>query len=115
LNQDKTDRIKYLEKKVKSLEEEYSKDEEIKKMQAKVDKMQKELRRGFPLSEEQEKTIEAWKEAHLKEKHWDYQNDMPMNFGAIGGNFTYEFVPTSIGVIITCKCGCGEHTTIYDM
>ena len=36
--------------------------------------------------------------------------------GAIGGTWTYKFVPTSIGTIGTCICGkCQEEFTFQDL
>lgn len=105
--------IESLRKRIEELEDEKFQDKEIQKLQNENEKLRKEMRNGFPISEEIDKKINKWQENHIKEKHW--AGDRPKSFGAIGGNFVYEFIPTSIGTIITCKCCCGEKITINDM
>ena len=34
--------------------------------------------------------------------------------GAVGGRLTYEFTPTSLGVIAQVKCACGKHVDVTD-
>lgn len=34
--------------------------------------------------------------------------------GAIGGNFTYEVTPTSLGDIFKVSCGCGQEIDLTD-
>ena len=58
---------------------------------------------GFVIYNEEYEAIEQWKQKHEKEKH-----NGKMKHGAIGGSYTYEFTPTSIGVIGSVKCRCGE-------
>lgn len=104
--------IKSLQKRVSELEDEKFKDEEIQRLKEENENLKKEMRNGFPISEKTNKKIEKWQDKHIKEKHWC--GDRPQGFGAIGGNFIYEFTPTSIGTILVCKCSCGEELTIYD-
>lgn len=33
---------------------------------------------------------------------------------AIGGQYTYSFTPTSLGVVIRVKCACGIERTLTD-
>ncbi len=37
------------------------------------------------------------------------------NVGAIGGKFTYEFTPTSLGIVVIVRCNiCKEKTDVTD-
>ena len=69
---------------------------------------------GFPVTEEEDKAIRKWQETHLREKHPEALED-PSYFGAIGGNWTYKFIPTSIGTIGEVKCSCGEKYCFSDL
>ena len=54
----------------------------------------------------------------LKQEKWADERLTEMNRhngGAIGGTFTYEFIPTSIGTIGTIKCTCGDSFTFEDL
>ena len=87
----------------RKLREEYDKDEEVAQLKKYIETLEKENRTGFPITEEENEKIREWQEQHIKEKH-----NGNSYAGAIGGNYTYEFVPTSIGVVGTVKCSCGE-------
>jgi hypothetical protein len=62
----------------------------------------------FSLSDDQEEKLKQWKETH-ECKHRNKSQ------GAIGGQYTYEFVPTSIGVFCSVKCSCGKSINISDI
>jgi len=62
----------------------------------------------FKLSESQETKIDAWKKIH------DCVH-RESNQGAIGGRYTYEFIPTSIGVFCTIKCSCGKELDVSEV
>ena len=80
---------KYLREENERLKSEKYKDEELSKMKEKYEQMNKDYYRGFPISEEEDKKINEWIEKQM-EKH-------PSGRATIGGRFTYEFFPTSIG------------------
>lgn len=102
-------RIKYLEEENKTLKDETYKDSELTEMKEQYELMKNDLMRGFPISEEEKKHIEEWKKKHDKEAHGITTLDQRLRAGGcIGGRYTYNFVPTSIGVIGTIKCSCGE-------
>ena len=71
----------------------------------------------FELDEKQVDQLGEWRVKHDQEcsaNHWA----IPEKAGAICGAITYEFTPTSIGLITIMKCGvCGEsiNLTDYDM
>jgi len=79
----------YLRKKIEKVKSEKYADEELSKMKEKYDQMSKDYYRGFPISEKEEKKINEWIKQQM-EKH-------PSGRYTIGGRFTYEFFPTSIG------------------
>lgn len=103
-------RIKRLEEEIKRLREEHYKDNELQKMKSKLERMEKDYYRGFPISEEDEKAIRDWEKEHVAKMHGLKTTDDRMRIsGAIGGNWSYEFIPTSIGVSGCVKCNsCGE-------
>lgn len=113
--EEKDKEIERLTAENEDMKSEYYKDEQILKMQQKIDEMKEKVNvlrkssmRGFPISEEEEKKIAEWQKKHLKKKHWDKEHDCPKSAGAIGGRFSYHFIPTSIGVIGEVKCSCGK-------
>lgn len=85
--------------------EEYNKEEKIQELQKTIQSLQNDKNKtiSFNLSEEETHNVNIWKKKHIEEKH----NNLSYS-GAIGGKFTYEFIPTSIGIIGTIKCSCGE-------
>lgn len=115
INDYKDKRIEYLEKQVEELKDKQFKDKEIQKMQKFVEKAQRELRQGFPISDEQNKQITDWQLKHIREKHWDKKHDCEAYCGAACGRFIYQFLPTGIGTFITCKCSCGAKLEIEDL
>jgi len=83
--------------------------EENKELHGQIFEMEKDLNRGFLITEKEYEAIQAWIRKHNEEVHGaDYAAHKYRNSGAIGGAFTYEFIPTSIGVIGTVRCSCGE-------
>ena len=85
----------YLREENKRLKSENYKDEELSKMKEEYERMKEDYYRGFPISEEEHKKIKEWMES---------LPEVPLSkMGAIGGRFTYEFYPTSIGVSGTIR------------
>lgn len=82
-------RNEYLLEENKRLKSEAYKDEELSKMKDQYDKMNADYYRGFPISENENNKINEWIDKISKE--------YPGNEGAIGGRFTYEFIPTGVG------------------
>lgn len=64
----------------------------------------------FSISQKEWEVIKQWQEKHIKEKH--NGNDYA---GAIGGRFSFEWIPTSIGEVGTVKCSCGEEFTFQEL
>jgi len=96
------------------LKDEKYKDIELAKLKEQLDKTRKAANLGFPITEEENEAIKKWTDEHIRSKHWDKTHNMSKSFGAIGGNFTYEFVPTSIGTIGTIRCSCGKYFTFQE-
>lgn len=103
------DTIERLEEENKKLKTEAWKDEELLQMTRQLDEVMAEYRRGFPISEAEEKAIEAWCDKHDEEAHGlDTDYKKLKAGGTIGGRYSYHFIPTSIGVSGTIKCNkCG--------
>lgn len=96
-------RIKYLEEENKKLKDEQYKDNELLDMKAKLEEAKQDVYRGFPISKEEMESIKKWMKQHTIEKHNGNEY-----VGAIGGNYSYHFIPTSIGTIGIVRCSCGE-------
>lgn len=59
--------------------------------------------------------IETWKGKHDREVHGLTECNKIIG-GAIGDRYTFEFIPTTIGIIGTIKCGsCGEKFTFREL
>lgn len=93
------------------LKAENYKDEELAKMREEVKAAEEEKKkvlddyyRGFPISKEEKDSIYEWQKQHDVEEHGNKSG----YHGAIGGGFSYRFVPTSIGVVGQCLCGTCE-------
>ena len=106
--QGKDIRIEYLEKQNQKLRDEKYKDNELLRMEAELKAMKEDYYRGFPISEEEQKSIREWMDKHDEEVHHARTlGDKLKLGGCCGGRYTYKFTPTSIGTIGTVKCGCG--------
>lgn len=94
-----------VEEENKRLNDEHWKDDRLQEMKKKFDQMFDDYRRGFPITEEQKKAIGEWEDQHWEKKHNapDLLSKLDKQ-GAIGGAFSYHFVPTSIGTSGVCRC-----------
>lgn len=107
--------INNLRNQIKELTDSQYKEKELQKMKAELEKMQREYNRGFPITDDEWKAIETWKEKHDREVHGLTECNERIG-GAIGGRYTFEFIPTTIGIIGTIKCGdCGEKFTFREL
>lgn len=84
------------------LKNKYDENEEIKELKRRLREETYKNLNGFPITEEEVKAIEEWQKKHEKEVH-----NSSSYAGAIGGRYSYHFVPTSIGTSGTIKCICG--------
>ena len=98
------------------LKNENYKDEELSKMKTQLEKMQQDYYRGFPISEEEQKSIRKWMDKHDEEVHHTRTlGDKLKLGGCCGGRYTYKFIPTSIGTLGTVKCNCGAEFIFHDI
>lgn len=98
------------------LRDEAYKDNELIKMKTELDSFKREYYRGFPISKEERQQIAEWKEKHEAEAHNCYSlGDRLRRSGTIGGSYTYEFIPTSIGTVGKIKCSCGAEFTFCEL
>jgi hypothetical protein len=69
--------------------------------------------RSFTVDAGQEALISAWESEHACGLPAD-----PIlggkQIGAIGGEISYVFAPTSLGVILVVKCACGAELNVTD-
>lgn len=102
--------IKYLRKENEFLKDEHYKDEELQRMKTELEKIKCEACNGFTITNEEKQKIEEWRVKHEAEKHRRKTLEQRLAaHGAIGGGYTYIFVPTSIGDSGTIRCdSCGE-------
>ena len=78
------------------------------RMKSQFDEMKKDYYRGFPITENEKQKVEEWMKKHDAEAHGAANNtDRLRRAGCCGGNYSYEFIPTSIGTVSYVKCGCG--------
>ena len=99
-----------LKKENAELKDEHYRDEELQKWKAIAEEARADCNRGFPISEREWEAVKAWMDQHDREAHTLSLGDdstFVKRGGAIGGNYKYEFIPTSIGVIGTVYCSCG--------
>lgn len=114
--QDNIERLKrdnqMLREENNKLHDEIYKDNELNKMKTELDNLKKEYYRGFPISEDEQKQIIEWRKKHEAEVHNCYTlDDRLRRGGTVGGGYTYEFIPTSIGIVGIIKCSCGAKFT----
>lgn len=90
----------------------WNKDEEIQKLKEQIKKMKESEKHSmtFVITPEENEEIHKWMDSHVKEKH-----NGSYYAGAIGGMFTYKFLPTSIGEIGEVICSCGEKFCFRDL
>ena len=104
-NKNNEDRIKYLEEQSKKLKEESYKDEELQNMKQQLDQMKADYYRGFPITEKEKKSIDAWMEKHENKVHSLAFNGIKMKARC---SYSYHFVPTELGTSGVIRCNCGE-------
>lgn len=99
---DKDTRIKYLEQKVKELEDEKWKDVELQELK----KKNEDYYRGFPISPDENEKLAHWQNEHTKNIHNAVTLEQVLRLeGVSGGRWVYEFTPTAIGTFGSCICG----------
>ena len=114
--QGKDIRIEYLEEQNQKLRDEKYKDNELLRMEAELKAMKEDYYRGFPISEEEQKSIREWMDKHDEEVHHARTlGDKLKLGGCCGGRYTYKFTPTSIGTIGTVKCSCGAELIFQEI
>lgn len=82
-----------------ALKDEHYKDKEIERLTKEVENLKEVNRNTFSFTKETKEKIEEWKKEHIRTRH-----NGSWGGGAIGGNFAYIFIPTSIGMAGSCYC-----------
>ena len=68
---------------------------------------------AFYLSKEQREAARQWMHDHDAAKHIPPGKKFRYS-GAIGGAYTWCYTGTSIGVVVTVECACGEKFDVSD-
>ena len=89
-----------------ALKDEHYKDKELKRLQEKINYLTENMHRGFPITEEEEEKINAWKDNHILEKHWKPKKYVTKQ-GPVDCTFSYQFFPTILDTTRIVKCSCG--------
>lgn len=99
------------------LHDEHYENKEIQKLTDQIAEMRSSLGYSFRLDKSDWDRIHEWQNTHMAEAHnLKTSRERLEAGGAIGGMWTYEFVPTSIGTVGTCICGkCKEKFTFQDL
>lgn len=109
------DIIERQSKMINRLESEHYKDDKIRELQAQIRDLRNEPNTMFHTSPDEWQKIDEWTDKHTKEKHWDSVRNRPASSGTIGGRYSFEFTPTSIGTIGVVKCTCGDEFTFKNL
>lgn len=91
--------LEYWKNRAREVEDEKWSDKEMVKLAIERDNAIQALKRGFGISEEEAEDVRKWQNHHIETQHCNC-----VGRGCIGGNFIYEFIPTSIGVIGSIYC-----------
>ena len=86
------------------------KDEELQRLQKENERLTTVISGSFTVSPEEWEKIHVWQKLHIQKKHGGKNSQT-----AIGGAYTYSFIPTSIGDIGTVKCVCGAEFTFREL
>lgn len=99
------------------LKDEHYENKEIQKLTDQIAELRSALGYSFRLDKNDWDRIHEWQNTHMAEAHGlDTMEKRLQAGGAIGGMWTYEFIPTSIGTVGTCKCGkCKEEFTFQEL
>lgn len=84
----------------KHLKDEHYKDEELAEMKKQLETAKNELHLGFGITERESASIAQWKKNHDLLVH----SNPKQYHGAVGGGYTYQFYPTSIGTFGRIIC-----------
>lgn len=95
----------YLKNEIEKVKSEKYADEVLLKMRSEYEKMKYDYYRGFPISEEESKKIKEWMNKQIEKN--------PSTGGAIGGRFSYKFIPTGVGTIGIVIDGITDETFTF--
>ena len=94
-----------MRERVRQYEEEINADVRVQELTSRLEEIQGEIRRSFKITEMESKKIEGWRERHdINQHNLDTLDKKLRAGGAIGGRYSYEFHPTSIGTAGVCVC-----------
>ena len=99
------------------LKDTHYENQEIQSLTDQIAELRSMLGYSFRLNKREWDAIHEWQNKHLEEKHnLKSSFDKLTSGGAIGGNWVYKFIPTSVGTIGVCCCEkCGEEFIFQDL
>ena len=75
-------------------------DKTLQKMNEELLKIKSDMHRGFPITKEENESINKWIFKHDEEIHGNIHHA----HGVSGGGYEYTFYPTALGTIAHCVC-----------
>ena len=111
----KKESLARLRKETEQLKSEHYKNDELAKLKTENERLHAMMRNGFEITNEETENINQWKIKHEEKKHGRKNSKEMFLTGAGGGNYTYMFVPTGIGIIGSVKCSCGAEYCFRDL
>ena len=96
--------IKHLQDETLSLKDAAYKDAEVKRLLEENERLKADNRRGFPITEEEDKAIKKWCKKHEAKAHGLMTSK---SMGCSGGRYVYRFTPTGLGIAGEVICVCG--------
>lgn len=101
--------------KMVALQDEKWRDEVLQSMKQQLEAIKEENLIGFPITIEQNKAIQAWKDQHYTNQHNASTIEKRIQMqGVSGGLFSYIFLPTSIGTSGVCRCNSCYRKALFD-
>lgn len=91
--------LKFWKSRAQEVEDEKWRDKTLQRLAIERDNAIQDLQRGFGITPDEKAKIKQWQEQHIATKHNNHSGR-----GCSGGDFIYEFIPTSIGVIGSIYC-----------
>lgn len=110
----KKESLDRLRKENELLKSKHYKDEELIKLKTENEKLRAMIKNGFEITNEETENINQWKIKHEEKKHGRKNKEMFLT-GTGGGNYTYTFVPTGLGVFGSIRCSCGAEYCFRDL
>ena len=98
-----TERYEKSKEIINMMKKDVYKDEEMTRLKNEVKRLEEEMLHGYYISKDEWDKIQKWQEDWFQRKR-----NGNTYMGAIGGGFTYQFHPTSIGIVASVIAPDGD-------